>query len=76
MVLVLMMLDLLTTTADILAYPGNGEGELLCYDPKLNTTPTPTGITMSVRGALSAVESDGALAYLVMCVEPGVRVIG
>jgi lipopolysaccharide export system permease protein len=31
LVLVLMMLDLLTTTADILAYPGNGEGELLRY---------------------------------------------
>lgn len=32
-------------------------------------------ITMSVRGALSAVESDGALAYLVMCAEPNVRVL-
>ena len=32
-------------------------------------------ITMSVRGALSAVESDGALAYLVMCAEPDVRVL-
>lgn len=32
-------------------------------------------ITMSVRGALSAVESDGALTYLVMCAEPGVRVL-
>ena len=32
-------------------------------------------ITMSVRGALSAVESDGALAYLVMCEEPGVQVM-
>lgn len=32
-------------------------------------------ITMTVRGALSAVESDGALAYLVMCAEPGVRVL-
>jgi lipopolysaccharide export system permease protein len=31
LVLELMMLDLLTTTADILAYPGNGEGELLRY---------------------------------------------
>jgi hypothetical protein len=32
-------------------------------------------ITMSVRGALSAVESDGALAYLVMCAAPDVRVL-
>ena len=31
LVLVLMMLDLLSRTGDILAYPGNGEGELLTY---------------------------------------------
>ncbi|MGX7896549.1 LPS export ABC transporter permease LptG [Tsuneonella sp. HG222] len=31
LVLVLMMLDLLSTSGDILAYPGNGEGELLRY---------------------------------------------
>jgi lipopolysaccharide export system permease protein len=31
LVLVLMMLDLLSTTGDILAYPGNGEAELLRY---------------------------------------------
>lgn len=31
LVLVLMMLDLLGTSADILAYPGNGQGELLHY---------------------------------------------
>src|SRR3569623_634015 len=31
LVLVLMMLDLLGTSDDILAYPGNGEGELLHY---------------------------------------------
>jgi len=31
LVLVLMMLDLLGESADILAYPGNGEGELLHY---------------------------------------------
>ena len=32
-------------------------------------------ISMTVRGALSAVGSDGALAYLVMCEEPGVQVM-
>ncbi|WP_271899174.1 hypothetical protein [Candidatus Phyllobacterium onerii] len=32
-------------------------------------------ITLSVRGALSAVEFDGALAYLVICAEPDVRVM-
>lgn len=32
-------------------------------------------ITMSIRGALSAVETDGTLAYLVMCEAPGVRVL-
>lgn len=32
-------------------------------------------ITLSVRGALSAVEFDGALAYLVMCAEPGGQVM-
>ena len=31
LVLVLMMLDLLSTSGDILAYPGNGESELLRY---------------------------------------------
>ncbi|MXO59832.1 LPS export ABC transporter permease LptG [Altererythrobacter salegens] len=31
LVLVLMMLDLLSNSGDILAYPGNGEGELLRY---------------------------------------------
>ncbi len=31
LVLVLMMLDLLSESADILAYPGNGQGELLHY---------------------------------------------
>lgn len=31
LVLVLMMLDLLSNTGDILAHPGNGEGELLRY---------------------------------------------
>lgn len=31
LVLVLMMLDLLSHSADVLAYPGNGEGELLRY---------------------------------------------
>lgn len=31
LVLVLMMLDLLSRSGDILAYPGNGEGELLRY---------------------------------------------
>ena len=31
LVLVLMMLDLLSTSGDILAYPGNGEAELLRY---------------------------------------------
>jgi lipopolysaccharide export system permease protein len=31
LVLVLMMLDLLSESADILAYPGNGEGQLLHY---------------------------------------------
>jgi hypothetical protein len=32
-------------------------------------------ITLTVRGALSAVESDGVLAYLIMCPEPGVQVM-
>ncbi len=32
-------------------------------------------LTMSVRGALSAVETDGTLAYLIMCDAPGVRVL-
>lgn len=31
LVLVLLMLDLLSRTGDILAYPGNGQGELLTY---------------------------------------------
>ena len=32
-------------------------------------------ITFTARGALSAVESDGVLAYLIMCPEPGVQVM-
>ncbi len=32
-------------------------------------------ITLTVRGALSAVETDGVLAYLIMCPEPGVQVM-
>jgi len=32
-------------------------------------------LTMSIRGTLSAVETDGTLAYLVMCEAPGVRVL-
>lgn len=32
-------------------------------------------LTMSIRGALSAVETDGTLAYLIMCDAPGVRVL-
>ena len=32
-------------------------------------------ITLTVSGALSAVESDGVLAYLIMCPEPGVQVM-
>lgn len=32
-------------------------------------------LTMAIRGALSAVETDGTLAYLVMCDAPGVRVL-
>lgn len=36
---------------------------------------TDARISMSIRGALSAVESDGALAYLVMCELPGFQVM-
>ena len=32
-------------------------------------------ITMTIHGALAAVESDGVLAYLIMCPEPGVQVM-
>lgn len=32
-------------------------------------------ITLTVSGALSAVESDGVLAYLIMCPEPGVQIM-
>ena len=32
-------------------------------------------ITMAIRGKLSAVETDGALAYLIMCAEGGVQVM-
>lgn len=39
------------STGKLYYVPGAGEGELLCYDPKLNTAPAPTGITMSVRAA-------------------------
>lgn len=32
-------------------------------------------LTVSIQGVLSAVETDGTLAYLVMCEAPGVRVM-
>lgn len=32
-------------------------------------------ITLTARGALAAVETDGVLAYLIMCPEPGVQVM-
>lgn len=32
-------------------------------------------VTMTVRGRLAAVETDGTLAYLVMCEEPGTQVM-
>jgi hypothetical protein len=32
-------------------------------------------ITLTMRGALSAVETDGVLAYLIMCPEAGVQVM-
>ena len=32
-------------------------------------------VSMTIRGALSAVETDGALAYLIMCPQPGMQVM-
>ncbi len=32
-------------------------------------------VTMTARGELAAVETDGTLAYLVMCEEPGTQVM-
>jgi len=39
------------STGKLYYVPGAGEGELLCYDPAVNTAPTPVGVTMSVRAA-------------------------
>lgn len=49
------------STGKLYYVPGNGEGELHCYDPKLNTAPTPTGITMSVRAATE--ETQDGIVY-------------
>src|SRR4029077_12236391 len=50
------------STGKLYYVPGNSEGDLLCYDPKLNTTPTPVGIRMSVRAASE--ETKDCIVYV------------
>jgi hypothetical protein len=50
------------STGKLYYVPGNTEGELLCYDPKLNTAPTPVGLKMSVRAASE--ETEDGIVYV------------
>lgn len=50
------------STGKLYYVPGSGEGELLCFDPALNTAPRPVGVRLSVRAASE--ETQEGIVYV------------
>ncbi|MGC4004151.1 MAG: hypothetical protein QM811_13935 [Pirellulales bacterium] len=49
------------STGRVYYVPGNGEGELLCYDPTTNKPPQAVGVTLGVRAATQ--ETAAGIVY-------------